>query len=282
MSMNTRAVIAAGENIVKSPYVENYLDRIDEVEGWLSFNTLLISLDILDAQTEKGNICEIGVHHGRYLIALALALRQGETALAIDLFSKQDENVDGSGKGDLSIFLKHVETFVPEPSMVKAIEGNSLRMSADDILQHGGPVRFFSVDGGHTSEAAMHDLFLAQKTITPYGVVSLDDILNPHWTGVITGYVNYRDGGGTLVPFAHIPNKLLLCHRECVEFYKTLLLQRQHESLGKRDVEFFGNAIDVYGVGRYPGMNRAAPPPRARFLDRCRALVFRRFHQRKK
>src|ERR1700735_245644 len=34
----------------------------------------------------KGHLCEIGVHHGRLFLMLALARQHGERALAIDLF----------------------------------------------------------------------------------------------------------------------------------------------------------------------------------------------------
>lgn len=194
-----------------------------------------------------GNLCEIGVHHGRYFIGLALALKKGEKALAVDLFSRQDENIDGSGKGNKDIFLHHVKTFLPDPSIVDAIEANSLEVTPDRILKYG-PIRFFSVDGGHNSRAVVNDLHLAESSISTEGIVSLDDILNPHWTGVITGYVAYRDSGGTLCPFALIPGKLLLCREDQAMHYRALLLDRCKASCERLNVEFFGAYVDVYGL----------------------------------
>jgi peptide chain release factor 2 len=51
---------------------------------------------------------EIGVHHGRLFIPMALARRPGERALAIDVFEDQHLNVDHSGKGDRARFEENV------------------------------------------------------------------------------------------------------------------------------------------------------------------------------
>lgn len=222
-----------------------YLPRINEVDGWLSNATLRMSIALMGSQ-RAGHVCEIGVHHGRYLIGLALGLRADERAIAIDLFGRQEENVDRSGSGSLDPFLRHVAEFLPDPARVVPVEANSLNLKPADIAKHG-PIRFFSVDGGHTAQAAENDLRLAEATITLDGVVALDDILSPHWTGVITGFANYHHGGGRLRPFALVPNKLFLCSAGDPAGHRAFMARTFPDKLQKADVEFFGVTVDTYG-----------------------------------
>ena len=48
----------------------------------------------------RGHVAEIGLHHGRFFLALAPRRRPGEQAVAIDVFGEQHLNPDGSGAGD--------------------------------------------------------------------------------------------------------------------------------------------------------------------------------------
>ena len=91
-----------------------YMHVAGEIDGWLSNTTALISHSLIRFQSElnvKGNICEIGVHHGRYFIALLTSINMDELGVAVDLFENQSENIDNSGRGDSAIFLANVERF---------------------------------------------------------------------------------------------------------------------------------------------------------------------------
>src|ERR1700753_2789288 len=55
-----------------------------------------------------GGIAEIGVHPGLLFLLLYLLTEGAEKAVAIDLFSHQDQNVDGSGAGDLARFKENL------------------------------------------------------------------------------------------------------------------------------------------------------------------------------
>ena len=89
---------------------ELYLERHAEVEGWLDTIAARATDALLQAQTQldlRGNVAEIGVHHGRYLILLANGLTDGESAVAVDLFANQSRNTTQSGRGTESVSLRY-------------------------------------------------------------------------------------------------------------------------------------------------------------------------------
>lgn len=229
---------------------DQYLDEMDSIEGWLDRPTALISRCIMEHQTTygvRGNICEIGVHHGRYFIALALSLTEAEEAIAIDLFDNQQENIDQSGHGDSLIFDTHVRRFLMT-RQVQIIRENSLRVSPQMITRHG-QVRFFSIDGGHTESVVENDLWLAEQVLCDGGVVALDDILHPAWTGVVSGLARYKYlCGGRLKAFALLSNKLLLCRSGDVARYRTLMETEFAAILGRHDLEMMSDTVDQFNT----------------------------------
>lgn len=204
-----------------------------------------------------GNLAEIGVHHGRLFVLLALLSRAGEAGLAVDLFADQARNVDGSGRGDEAILRANLARYAPgKPYVVHA--GDSTLLSGDEVKRiAGGPVRIFSIDGGHTEEITHSDLITAQNSLIDAGVVALDDCFSEAWPGVISGVAKYMaHPGRTLVPFAVGGNKTLLCRSEFVSIYrKTLASLPARQASGR----MFG----------YPVMS----------LDFDRSAIYLRFRQ---
>ncbi len=92
-------------SLLRSPNVFNgYVVEAghSEVQGWVTTGALTIASVFSNLQRlnrVEGNICEIGVHHGRYMIALSLLRGVHEKSLAIDVFEDQDLNIDKSGLG---------------------------------------------------------------------------------------------------------------------------------------------------------------------------------------
>ena len=98
----------------------------------------------------------------------------------------------------------------------------------------------------------LNDLRLAERTLLPGGVAALDDVLNADWTGVLSGLADYHAAGGTLVPAALIPNKLLLATDAGAAARTRALLRRRFPlALSKQDLEFMGAAIDNYAEHPY-------------------------------
>lgn len=90
-----------------------YLASIESIEGWLSPTTgyaMSAMLSWQSARNERGGIAEIGIHHGKSFLPLALSAESDDRLLAIDCFDAQHANVDDSGRGDLAAFQGNLGT----------------------------------------------------------------------------------------------------------------------------------------------------------------------------
>ena len=226
----------------------NYLELgIKTIEGWLSPTTASIIAHLLVEQARVGlrhDTCEIGVHHGKLFLILANALVGDECAVAVDVFADQEKNVDRSGSGDRIVLERNLARYASGAN-VRIIPESSLDLQGLGFLSNR--FRLISVDGGHTAPTVENDLRLAERTLVTGGIVALDDILSSHWTGVLTGLHRYVAAGGTLVPFALIPNKLLLTtDRASADQGRALLRRLFPLALVKTKGEFLGGEVDVY------------------------------------
>ncbi|HDR9022683.1 class I SAM-dependent methyltransferase [Burkholderia vietnamiensis] len=238
--MQTRVVFLDGAS--------RYLEQgMAEVQGWLTPCSASIIAHLSAHQLRlglSGNVAEIGVHHGKLFILLANLIAPDEAAYAVDIFDDQHKNVDRSGKGDRAIFEENVRKFATHAKVV-VIQESSLDLEGTDFTSTS--FRMISVDGGHTGPITCSDLHLSEKQLVDGGIVVLDDILNPDWTGVITGLVKYFSEGGALIPFALSANKLYLTTgREAAVAYASNLRASFPMALSKRSVEFFGFTVDVF------------------------------------
>ena len=194
-----------------------------DVEGWMQsilFPIIAIAEDVHRTKQVAGNICEIGVHHGKFFLALSEVARDDEKLFAIDIFDDQELNIDRSGRGAMDRFLANVDAHGRRDQTV-AIQADSLNYNLASFERDVGtdPIRLFSVDGGHTAHHAINDLCLAQDVLPNYGVVFLDDYLNPGWMGVHEGFVRFLDNHNrSLAPFLFAGNKLMLTTISTHEF----------------------------------------------------------------
>jgi hypothetical protein len=155
------------------------------VDGWAGTpESLLLHELFMGVQVgcDNGGAFEIGVHHGRYLIALHNACQPGTSSLGIDLFDDQALNVDGSGSGDLAKARANLEQFAREPELAHLQSADSLALTDEDlatITETYAPFRIASVDGGHTPTHAAQDIRTAARLVAPGGLISVDDFFHP-------------------------------------------------------------------------------------------------------
>lgn len=227
------------------PALCGYLEHgITQVEGWLSPTTAAMIACLLVQQSREGvtgDVCEIGVHHGKLFLVLAAAMQARERAVAVDVFDDQDKNIDASGRGNRGIFERNAALHAPD-ALVEIVQESSLDLAG---LGFGARrFRFMSIDGGHSEAVTANDLRLAEGVMLPGGLVALDDILSHQWTGVISGLVRYLAEGGTLVPFALVPNKLLLTtDLACASRWRDWLSRRFSAAVAKPALEFPGGIV---------------------------------------
>jgi hypothetical protein len=214
-------------------------------------------IELLWVQEEAsltGNIAEIGIHHGCSALALIAAARPDETVIAIDLFDRQDLNVDDSGGGSLTAFQEHLRYLFPQ-ARVHTIAKSSLEIRGAE-KEHGlADLRFFSVDGGHTKALTLNDLEIADASLAPHGIAVLDDAFNANWPGVASGLFAFLERNPDLAPFAIFPNKVFLCRGAFRDFYRQACQAAFGYALHKQDLELQDYAVDAY-EDRWPMLTR--------------------------
>jgi len=220
------------------------------VKGWLNNRSAQMIAALSQHQLDEGlhgAVGEIGVHHGRLFVLLVLASREEDAAVAIDLFEKQELNVDRSGKGSRAIFERNLRSHGIDPSQVKIVADSSFNVSGEDLRGALGPLRLFSIDGGHTPDCILNDLRIADAALAEHGVAIIDDVFNSSWPGVVTGYREYLDQSPRLVPFATSPNKVYACPQPFVEHYRHYFRSAFQAHFDRSD-HLFGFAVDGYGM----------------------------------
>ena len=186
------------------------------IEGWLNNNLLYIAKILHNFQKSLnisgGGACEIGVHHGKFFIPLAL-LKKEYKSVAIDVFSLPFGNVDHSGNGDLEIFKNNLSSFnIKDNTSIYIFD--SLHISSNEvneIIDNNGKFSMFSIDGSHTKEHTYNDIVTAEQLTQSGGIIFIDDFFSPDWPGVYEGifkyfyFHNYK-----FVPLCVCFNKLIL------------------------------------------------------------------------
>lgn len=225
------------------------------VGGWLAPEVLAITAVLDAAQRSKGvtgAVAEIGVHHGKFFIALNCLQRDGEPSVAVDVFGDQDLNLDSSGRGDVDIFRKNVERW-SSLETVTIHTGDSTKLTPESLRGIAGTsIRLFSVDGGHTEAIVSSDMRVAEATLSEGGIVIADDIFNEQWPEVLIGTFAYLAGGGRLVPFIIGFNKVFFALPEDVDHYRNAATTHFAPRLlvYTKNARFAGHEVLV--IGRTP------------------------------
>jgi len=161
------------------------------VDGWLTpldaWMTATVSA-FHGAEGLTGSVGEIGIHHGRMFLILALGLRPGEKAFAVDVFHDQPLNLDRSGRGDEEVFRANMASHGVDTSNVTVLRRSSLSLAWPEIERTvEQPIRLASVDGGHTADSVAHGMALMESGLAEHGAVVLDDYFAAEFPGVSEG-----------------------------------------------------------------------------------------------
>lgn len=210
-------------------------DGFPHVEGWV-LAPQRIYLKLIDALQHEagitGHVAEIGVFHGKFLLALASLLAPGGKVTALDVFDDQSKNLDGAGVGSLEKLMQNVSAYGRtdvEYAYIKADSSALTLLQKVELTRDRGPFRLFSVDGCHTAEHTLADLRTAQDCLAPGGVIILDDYMQPHWPGVTQAVSLFCGSVPRVAPFLYAHHKLFFvglgwhAHflRACIEAFGT-------------------------------------------------------------
>lgn len=227
-----------------------------QVEGWLWPGAIQLTTALAGLQQQfgvRGGMGEIGVHHGRLFILLHLLSAGDEISAAWDLFEEQEQNVDGSGRGDYGCLEANLRTHGCDLGRIRLIRANSAALDSEALRRVlAGGARLFSVDGGHTAALTYGDLRTASGALAEGGIVILDDVYNEQWPEVAEGALRFlREHPGRLLPLAVGGNKVFFTH-------STAWAARYREALAAaapgahKEAELAGNPVLVFRFPR-PG-----------------------------
>jgi hypothetical protein len=229
-----------------------YLRRgLRKVNGWLNPYSAKYIAALSDAQArmgERGAIGEIGIHHGKLFILMALSKQGNESAFGIDVFDNQHLNADQSGKGDKQLFWANMRRWAVQIKDVHLFQELSFDVKAMAILEKSGRARLVSIDGGHTEECILNDMALMEEILTDRGVVVLDDYFNEYWPEVSSGVQRYiRSGNSRLRPFAITPGKVYLAPAQSVSTYRDEM-RRSQAYYYEKTSKLLGFEVDIFGM----------------------------------
>lgn len=231
-----------------------------EVRGWLFPEAIALIRKVAEIQRDlgvHGPVGEIGIHHGQLFILLHLLTAKGERSGAWDLFEFQNENIDGSGKGDREIFLEHLRQHGCDAERVSVVTANSMNLDSSQVRSTlGGGARLFSVDGGHTAEITFHDLHIVSGALGGGGVLILDDFFNDQWPGVADGTMRFLlQHPGKLSPIAIGGNKLLFAGSK--EFAQKYIQALSQSGLAPHKISSLaGEPVVVFSFPKTKGLLR--------------------------
>lgn len=228
------------------PFLQFMDNGYDSIEGWPgqkgSVNFMKIFRELFVNFQNMGGACEIGVHHGKYLIALHNLLGGNETSLGIDLFDQQYKNIDGSGRGSLEICKNNILKYAANPHLIELLSQDSITMKQNQInkvCSDYTPFSIVSIDGGHTPLHVVRDFMFASQCVSEHGIIAVDDIFHPDWPGVTEGmYTLLSQRQSPFVPFFLTRKKIFCCSASVQALYYNFLDQRC--AGGKKEIEFCG------------------------------------------
>lgn len=190
---------------------------------------------------------EVGVHHGRLLLALEAITDTQSNVYGVDLFDLQQFNIDGSGRGNLSIFNDNVGRIAKYPNRVKPLPMDSFSLRTAKDLPHS--YSLISIDGGHTIEHALHDLSYANDCLQPGGLIVLDDFPNINWLGVVEGAMAFLSSPTRRVaPFLVGYNKLFfttISEASYLRHNMVEILSKNDEITVKRESTLSGHIVQA-------------------------------------
>jgi hypothetical protein len=225
------AILAHSGHKAVDAYLE---DGFEAVRGMSSRFAAAICGWLLTHQSAhgiRGHVAEIGAFEGRFLIALALALEEGEHAIGMDVFSWPNDRVE-------SRFIAHGENHGLTAPRYQSWKISSADLTPDAFAARvsgntGLKARFIHIDGEHSPEALTHDLALALAAIHPQGLICLDDMLHPGYPFLVTAVNDWLAANPDFVVMAIIDRedivaapKFLICREEAVNLYEEPLMRR--------------------------------------------------------
>lgn len=208
-------------SIPVSPEVKRYYTDAEKIDGWFDRRLMFILL-LTDSVQKKnnvtGNLCEIGVWHGKSFIPLMYLAQPDENVLAVDCFDQYEFNRDNSGGGPcpLKKFNNNVSKYCSNLVSLKIKKGDFLKFTPSEYLtavENSKKFRIISIDGCHEADTTFIDMDNASNCLVDGGVIVIDDYFHWCWPGVSEGVNAFMNKNqNVLKPFLIAWNKIFFTH----------------------------------------------------------------------
>lgn len=197
---------------VKKPDVATYLAATARIEGWfypIDAYAFAMFDDIQKSERIKGNLFEIGVHHGKSAILLGRAAAGEEIVGVCDIFEEDTRDH----------FIEYMRAHSPlPPERLTIFAKRSTTLTADDTTTK---CRLFHVDASHSAKDVFADLVTADRAINHDGVLAVDDVFSSVWPGVSEGFYNFISSRpDAFVPVFIGANKVYLTRPDSAVLYE--------------------------------------------------------------
>ena len=222
----------------------------ERVRGMSSRFAAAICGHLIRRQTEMGvagSLAEIGTFEGRFFIAMALGLGDGEIALGIDRFDWPNSGVEGRFLANCAAHGLARERFVCWKADSRDIGTAELRGKLG-----GKPLRFAHIDSHHSRECLTNDLELVHPLLHAQGIVCLDDMLHPGYPMMACAVFDYFTRHPEMRLLAIVDRedivaapKFLICRAEALARYQNDMMAafaRFHFTLGA-DMESYSALV---------------------------------------
>jgi hypothetical protein len=241
------------------PGLDLYLRKnIDSVAGYLTTldaETIAALGKFQTANDVAGDLCELGVHHGRLFFILAHLRQPGEKALPVDLFLDGDGNDNDTHRGRDKAFFNNSKRM--NIDLDDVLTANTQDLSPKDLLDRINKARIISVDAGHLHDEVANDLELARAILTDDGVIIADDYFNIYWPGVTTATNAFIAEPGDFAPFLITSGKLYICRKDKLELYEKFAREvAAMEGVSSRMVDMNGMPLLAVRMGQRAELKR--------------------------
>jgi Methyltransferase domain len=180
-----------------------------DIDGWFVWDDRTLFDALLAAQTEPGDLVELGAYLGRSAVIIGDHWRDGERFVVIDLFGAEVDDVmnQRENQGSYPTLTRtnfEANYLALHDRLPEVVQGLST-----EVVEHvpPGSARFIHVDASHLYDQVAKDIVAIRGLLRPDGVVVFDDFRAMHTPGVAAAVWGAVVTQG-LVPFALTERKL--------------------------------------------------------------------------
>lgn len=166
-----------------------------------------------------GDLCEVGVYHGKSLVLLSLLKDDKESLFGYDLF---DQDLLTKTQNNLKEF--------GVTDGVELIQGNSSDYTQEMLdAKLGRGLRLLHIDAGHEYYEVLQQLVQFAAYVKPGGIIIMDDYQDREFPGIEAAVLDFAEYNRPrrFVPFFSGGNKMFLCEQYMAHSYQEALLQTQ-------------------------------------------------------